>query len=275
VTPVVRILLAVDGPDTITALYPPVRVRSFGLSDRGRRRAHNEDAFNRDDTLGLYVVADGVGGHAKGEIASQESVDQIQGFVRQGRGSLAALIRQPEQPEPREAVRRLLESAVQSACYMIFGLGELDPAQKGMSTTISALLLVGAQGFVAQVGDSRVYRIRDGVSQQLTEDHTLVNYKLKQGLISEAEARTMKGKNVITRAVGHKDYVEVDTRAITACAGDVYILCSDGLHGYLESGELEIIVRESPAEAAPARMVKLANDRGGRDNITVVLVYVD
>jgi serine/threonine protein phosphatase PrpC len=262
------------GPDTIVVLPSPARLRSFAATDRGRRRSHNEDAFSRDDALGLYVVADGVGGHAKGEVASREAVDQIHNFVRQGRNLIEAMASEPERPDRREAVRRLLESAVQSACYMIFGLGELDPAQRGMSTTISALLLVGDRGFVAQVGDSRVYRVRHGGALQLTEDHTLLNYKLKQGLIDEVEARTMKGKNVITRAVGHKDYVEVDTREIEVAAGDLYVLCSDGLHGYLEAGELERLVDETEPEQAAERLVALANERGGRDNITVLLTYV-
>jgi protein phosphatase len=249
------------------------QLRSIGLSDRGRRRPHNEDAFVCDDALGLYVVADGVGGHAKGEVASQESVDQIYGFVRQGRAAIADFIREPGRDERREPVRRLLESAVQSACYMVFGLAELDPSQKGMSTTISALLVAGSYGVLAQVGDSRIYRVRRGAGEQLTEDHTLLNYKLKQGLISEADARTMKGKNVITRAVGHKDYVEVDTCEIELQAGDRYLLCSDGLHGYLQPGELERVLEDGPADEAPGRFVQLANDRGGRDNITVVLVF--
>lgn len=259
---------------TIRALAP-TQLRSLGLTDRGKRRPHNEDAFVCDDSLGLYVVADGVGGHAKGEVASQESVDQICGFVRQGKAAIAELRAEPTRNDKRQAVRRLLESAVQSACYMVFGLAELDPSQKGMSTTISALLLADGYGVVAQVGDSRIYRVRDGVGQQLTEDHTLVNYKLKQGLITEADARTMKGKNVITRAVGHKDYVEVDTSEIDVRRGDRYLLCSDGLHGYLQPGELERTLAAGGEPEAPARFIQLANDRGGRDNITVVLVFVE
>jgi len=253
----------------------PTRLRSFGLTDQGRRRPHNEDAFMCDDALGLFVVADGVGGHAKGEVASQESVEQICGFVRQGRPLIAEFLKEPGRDDKRESVRRLLESAVQSACYMVFGLAELDPSQKGMSTTISALLIAGGYGVTAQVGDSRIYRVRRGVGQQLTEDHTLLNYKLKQGLISEADARTMKGKNVITRAVGHKDYVEVDTREIEVQPGDRYLLCSDGLHGYLQNGELEEVLSQSEPEQAPHRFVSMANERGGRDNITVVLVFAD
>jgi protein phosphatase len=251
------------------------RLRSFGVTDTGRRRPHNEDAFACDDALGLFVVADGVGGHAKGEVASRESVEQIHGFVRQGRQAIEELLKAPEQEARRGPVRRLLESAVQSACYMVFGMADLDPSQRGMSTTISALLVAGGYAVTAQVGDSRIYRVRGGAGVQLTEDHTLINYKLKQGLISNEEARTMKGKNVITRAVGHRDYVEVDTRELDVQPGDRYLLCSDGLHGYLQPGELERVLTSGPSEVAPHRFVQLANERGGRDNITVVLVFVD
>jgi protein phosphatase len=246
-------------------------LHSFGATDPGRRRKHNEDAFARDDALGLFAVADGVGGHAKGEVASQEAIDQLSGFVRQQRGVIAACRASPSSTAQKE-VRRLLESAVQSACYMVFGMAELDPSHSGMSTTISTLLVVDDYGVVAQVGDSRVYRVRGGASRQLTEDHTLINYKLKQGLISADEARTMKGKNVITRAVGHRDYVEVDTVEIDILAGDRFVLCSDGLHGYLDEGELERVIDEGPIDRAPSRFIELANARGGRDNITVVIV---
>jgi protein phosphatase len=248
--------------------------RSFSKTDVGKKRELNEDALRCDDALGLFVVADGVGGHAKGEVASAEAVDQIHAFVRQGRATIEQYLANPTE-KAEKTVRRLLESAVQSACYMVFGMAELDPAQRGMSTTISALLVCGSYGVTAQVGDSRIYRIRAGVGTQLTEDHTLVNYKLKQGLITEVEARTMKGKNVITRAVGHKDHVEVDIREVDIQAGDRYLLCSDGLHGYLREGELESVLHGGAEEDAPARFIQLALDRGGKDNVTVVVVAIE
>jgi protein phosphatase len=249
------------------------RPRSFGKTDCGRRRPHNEDAFLRDDELGLYVVADGVGGHAKGEVASAEAIDQVHGFVKQGRGGDR---RTPgdRSPPRSEQLRRLLESAVQSACYMVFGLAELEPTQKGMSTTISALLIADEFAVTAQVGDSRIYRVRGGVELQLTEDHTLINYKLKRGMITEEEARTTKGKNVITRAVGHRDYVEVDTTLVDVRPGDRFLLCSDGLHGYLAGGEVAEMLGVGEDAQAPDLFVDLANSRGGRDNITAVVVCV-
>jgi len=252
---------------------PALQFRSFSATDVGKKRQLNEDAFQCDDPLGLFVVADGVGGHAKGEVASAEAVDQIHSFVKQGREQIKQLQLKGDDGA-RQAVRRLVESAVQSACYMVFGMAQQDPTQKGMSTTISALLIVDGIGFTAQVGDSRIYRIRDGSGAQLTEDHTLINYKIKQGLITPDEARTMRGKNVITRAVGHKDYVEVDTNEVEVRAGDHYLLCSDGLHGYLSDGELEELMSAGPEKDAPQRFVDLANQRGGKDNITVVIVSV-
>jgi serine/threonine protein phosphatase PrpC len=248
-----------------------VPARSFHLTHPGRRREHNEDALSCDDALGLYVVCDGVGGHAKGEVASRETADQVIGYVR---ANLSTIDEYRAAPSPNLAhgVRRVLESAAQSACYMVYGLAELDPSQRGMATTMSALLLIGQSAFVAQVGDSRVYLVRSGRARQLTEDHTLVNAKLKKGLISAEQAQTMKGKNVITRAVGHKDYVEVDLYDFPLMPGDRFLLCSDGLHGYLEDGELERVLLDGDEAQAPARFVELANSRGGKDNISVVLV---
>lgn len=247
-----------------------MRTVSVGLTDVGRRRPHNEDSYLRDDELGLYIVADGVGGNAKGEVASAESVDLVHSWVRRWRSTLEAHANEPTE-EHTNVVRRLLESAVQSACYMVFGMGQLDPRQKGMSSTLSSLLVSGGIGFIAQVGDSRVYLARKGRVVQLTEDHTLVNFRLKLGLITPEEAASAPGKNVITRAVGHQDYVEVDTLDLAAEPGDRFLLCSDGLHGYLQDGELDRLL-EGGREEVAARLVDLANDRGGRDNTTVVVV---
>jgi protein phosphatase len=243
----------------------------------GRKREHNEDAFVADDTLGLYVVCDGVGGQAKGEVASAESVEQVRNFVRASYPSIEAYLDAPDGELADEALfglRRLLESAVQSACYMVYGIGEQDPEGTGMSTTLSALLTAGDVGIIAQVGDSRVYLVRDGRAVQLTEDHTLAMHKLKLGLVTPEEARTMKGRNTITRAVGHRDYVEVDTFHLDLEPGDRYLLCSDGLHGYLKEGEVELLLDVARVEDAAVRAIEIANLRGGKDNITAVVLSV-
>lgn len=249
-----------------------MRSESIGLSDIGRRRKSNEDAFFRDDELCLYVVADGMGGHAAGEVASSEAVDTIHGMVRRGNAAIQKLIASPSDDTLR-AVKRLLESSVQAATYMVFALAELEPDQAGMGTTISALLVAGNRGIIAQVGDSRLYLVREGRARQLTEDHTLIAWQLREGLITEEEARSSPHRNVITRAVGNRDYVEVDTSVVELVVGDKLLLCSDGLHGYLDESEIPAIT-ELGFEQAARRFIALANERGGRDNITVVFVQI-
>jgi serine/threonine protein phosphatase PrpC len=226
-----------------------------------------------DDDLGLYIVCDGVGGNAKGEVASAESVELVQSWVRRWRKTLNMHAADPS-PENAALVRRLLESAVQSACYMVFGMGLQDPRQKGMSSTLSSLLISANTAFIAQVGDSRVYLSREGKTAQLTEDHTLVNFRLKLGLITAEEAANSPGKNVITRAVGHQDYVEVDTIDLETMPGDRFVLCSDGLHGYLMDGEIDGLLN-GDRDAVTNRLIEMANERGGRDNITVVVCDVE
>src|SRR5262249_32705313 len=164
----------------------PLGTTSVAVTDIGRKRTVNEDAYFVDDRMGFFVVADGVGGHNKGEIASREAIDQLRMWVYGARHDLERLVDRCEQGErdARWEVRRLLENGVQSACYMVFGMAELDPEKRGMSTTVSALLIRGGCAFAAHVGDSRVYRIRRRSVLQITEDHTLINYKVKHGLMT-------------------------------------------------------------------------------------------
>jgi protein phosphatase len=249
------------------------RHAGFGASDVGKKRTTNEDAFYIDDSIGLYVVADGMGGHAAGEVASQEAVETIFGMVKSGVRSLRGLGDPPDDTEVRKA-SRLMESSVQAATYMVYSMAELDRGKSGMGTTISAMLILGAYAVTAQVGDSRIYRVVQETVEQLTEDHTLIAWQLKQGLITPAEAKTSPHRNVITRAVGNREYVEVDTRLIALEKGDRFLLCSDGLHGYLRDGDVAPLVRLGGLEATK-KLIDLANERGGKDNITAVLVEVD
>lgn len=244
----------------------------FGLTDTGRRRPHNEDAYLIDNHRGLYVVADGVGGQAKGEVASAEAVEQIQNWIVRHEALIAAFAAEPSQKGLYQ-IRRMVESGIQAACYLIHSMAELEPDRRGMSTTISMVLAVGRRVIVGQVGDSRVYLLRAGTVSQITEDHTLINYKLKKGLITPEQAARAPGKNVITRAVGHMDYVEVDVTDMEAEIGDRFLLCSDGLHGYLEDGEIQRYGLGDHPSSCQA-LVDLANSRGGKDNITVLLVDI-
>ena len=241
------------------------------MSHVGQRRTLNEDSYLADDELGLYVVADGVGGHAKGEVASAQAVEEVYGYICANQPTIDAFVADPND-DNQFAVRRLLESGVQAACYMVFGMAELDPNRKGMSTTMSVLLVAQKLAVVAQVGDSRVYRLRNRAVDQLTEDHTLINYKLKHGLITPEEAENAPGKNVITRAVGHRDYVQVDTVETDIAVGDRFLLCSDGLHVYLEDDEVPPLLTGDDIETVAQGFIDLANNRGGRDNITALIV---
>lgn len=237
----------------------------------GRKRKHNEDAYLADDGLGLWVVADGMGGHAAGEIASREACDAIYGVVKQGK---PRLLKNPLWDETSQAAAyRLLEGAIQAATYIVYSMAELDAEKTGMGTTISAMMSVHDRLVLAQVGDSRIYHIRHGYAEQVTEDHTLVAWQVKQGIITEAEARISKQRNVITRAVGNRDYVQVDTFAVSCERGDAFLLCSDGLHGYLETDEIPHFIALG-AERAVQGLIEYANDRGGRDNITAVVVEI-
>ena len=234
----------------------------------------NEDALFVDDALGLYAVADGMGGHNAGEVASQEAIDTIHGMVVRGAAVIRALEAESPTPDDLRKAQRLLESAVQAATYMVFGIAQHDPDQQGMGTTLSALLVAGRVGVTAQVGDSRVYLVRDGVASQLTEDHTLIGWQLKQGIISAEEAAHSPHKNVITRAVGSREYVQVDVHCFPVRVGDTFLLCSDGLHGYLRDPEEIPPITELGPTVAARRFIDLANERGGKDNITAVVIEI-
>jgi len=257
----------------MSAAQPPLRRTGHGHSDVGRKRQSNEDAFFFDDRLGLYIVGDGMGGHAAGEVASQEAVETVYGMVKRGIGNLHELA-DPIVEEDVRAASRLMESSIQAATYMVFSMAEMDRGKTGMGTTLSALLILGEYAVTAQVGDSRIYRVRGEAVEQLTEDHTLIAWQLKQGLITPQEAKKSPHRNVITRAVGNRDYVQVDTGLVKLAPGDRFLLCSDGLHGYLRESDIGPTVALSGEEAVK-RFISLANERGGKDNITAILVEID
>jgi serine/threonine protein phosphatase PrpC len=255
--------------------YPSrVHTLSGGKTDVGRKRLSNEDAMLIDDELGLFAVADGMGGHAAGEVASQEALETVHGMVKRWDHMLRPLREGDTSDASTRKAQRLLESAVQGATYMVYAVAEHDPDQHGMGTTLSALQLCNRYGVIAQVGDSRVYLVRGGQVVQLTEDHTLIAWQLKQGMISHAEAAVSPHKNVITRAVGSRDYVQVDTHVFEVHAGDTFLLCTDGLHGYLADDEIGAILQGTDPNQACAELIDMANSRGGRDNITAVVVRI-
>ncbi|HWV37623.1 MAG TPA: Stp1/IreP family PP2C-type Ser/Thr phosphatase [Vulgatibacter sp.] len=245
---------------------------AHGATHVGRRRTDNEDAFLVDRELGLYVVCDGMGGHAAGEVASARTIEVIREHVAENRAVMEALAREPSPAHRAEAVA-LMEAAIQRACAEVYQIAQADPSKRGMGTTCVALLLAGETGVIGHVGDSRIYLSRGGQAHRLTEDHTLVQAQLKQGVITRDQAEISPYRNVITRAVGIQASVHVDTLVTEVLPGDVYVLCSDGLHGYLEDDETAALLAEGPPASLPERLIDLANERGGKDNVTVIAVH--
>lgn len=245
----------------------PIRLQSSGGTHQGRRRPRNEDAFLCDDFAGLWLVADGVGGREAGEIASRTTIEAIQGELWRDQATL------PAESFDGAMARRAMERAIQAATYLIFGMAEVGGHERGMGTTVSALALLGDQLVSGQVGDSRIYRLHQGRCDQLTDDHTWVNLQLRAGRMSPEEAAKSPYKNLITRAVGQREYVEVDTAIWVPQAGDRFVLCSDGLHTYIEAEEWPSLC-EGERQSVVDNLIDEANRRGGKDNITVVIVDV-
>jgi PPM family protein phosphatase len=248
-------------------------IRSWARTDVGKKRKQNEDAYLADDALGLYVVADGMGGHAAGEVASAQAVQSIREALAPSRPILERFAANPS-VEARESMASLMETAIQKACADVFDLSQADSDRGGMGTTVVAMLVAGKNAVIGHVGDSRVYLYRKGRAHQLTEDHTIVQEQLKRGLISRADVATAENRNVITRAVGIQSSVPVDTLVTDILPGDFYLLCSDGLHGYLHEDELPALFGQERDKLVDL-LVDLALQRGGRDNITAVALAVD
>ncbi|WP_205624706.1 Stp1/IreP family PP2C-type Ser/Thr phosphatase [Vulgatibacter incomptus] len=249
-----------------------MKVASFGATDVGRRRKDNEDAFLADDELGLYAVCDGMGGHAAGEVAAARTLEVIREHVAAHADVVAALAADPS-PKSGAAAVQLVEAAIQRACAEVYRLAQADASKRGMGTTCVALIVSGEKGVIGHVGDSRIYLVRGGQVHRLTEDHTLVQAQLKQGVITREQAETSPYRNVITRAVGIQESVHVDTLLTDVQADDVFILCSDGLCGYVDDEETSAVFTAAPASMLPRSLIDLANERGGRDNITVITVH--
>jgi PPM family protein phosphatase len=245
-------------------------IRFYAATDVGRLRDHNEDNFLVDKKLSLFVVADGMGGHAAGEVASALAVRIMHEELKKEAAAIeeaAPLMRGTKQ------ILVLLEQAVQKACARIHEEAKADVNKRGMGTTLSALMIAGAHGFIAHVGDSRIYLLRDGRIQQVTEDHTVYNELVKRGKLTKDQIEKVAQKNAITRAVGVYERVEVDTLFIEVLPGDQFLLASDGLHGYIaHTAELEPYFDEENGQTAADGLIELANKKGGKDNITAVLV---
>jgi serine/threonine protein phosphatase PrpC len=237
-----------------------MRLVAYSLSDVGRKRDHNEDNFLVNDGLSLYAVADGMGGHAAGERASKMALERLVNVVAKGADRTDAL--------------QALREAAQSAGAAIFAAAQSDEEMHGMGTTLTTLWFQRGRAYLAHVGDSRAYLYRDGRVQQLSDDHSWVSEQVRAGMMTEDEAKESKFRHIITRSVGFEAEVQVDGAAIPVQPGDCFVLCSDGLSNYLEGDELARVLQSRFYRDVPRLLVDLANDRGGDDNVTVVVIHV-
>jgi serine/threonine protein phosphatase PrpC len=245
--------------------------RSVALTDVGMKREHNEDSFLVNEDLGLYVVCDGMGGHAGGETASRLAVQTVE------RELLSARLR-TDNPFASAAdladtpLAGALREAVEGSCAAVFRTSKLNPELHGMGTTCICLLIHETKALVGHVGDSRAYLVREGEVVQLSEDHSLVNEQVRAGLLTPDEARVSRLKNIITRSVGFEEDVLVDVMGVETKPGDRFLLCSDGLSNLIANEEICEMLASKPFAEIPKALIDLANDRGGDDNITAVAV---
>jgi len=248
----------------------------WAATDVGKKREANEDNFLVDKKLSLFVVADGMGGHASGEVASQMAVHELRNAVDAGRDAIERFGK--GEREAQQDILNVLEHAVESACQAIYQKGQAEPEKRGMGTTTSALLIAGDRGFIAHVGDSRIYMLRAGQVIQLTEDHSLVNELIRRGRVTKENFDTSPYKaykNAVTRAVGVYETVQGDTFDFEILPGDQFLLCSDGLHAYLNDARIVDSLKGDDVKALPKKFIDLANAGGGHDNITAIVVRVE
>ena len=239
-------------------------MKSFAMTDIGRVRKINEDShYNDPEHMGLYIVADGMGGHQAGEVASALAVETLSTLLRE---PLKAGNSRPSYIE--DAIR----DAVVSTNNTIYSLATSKTGYGGMGTTVVVCVVRDNRIHIAHIGDSRAYLLRAGILKQLTTDHSLVQELLSKGRITEAEAADHPRKNILTRALGTDPAVEVDTMDLALDAGDMIMLCTDGITNHVDVQELRSFLYENSPENACRQMIGLANERGGFDNMTVLII---
>jgi protein phosphatase len=252
-----------------------MRVRFAGETNVGMKRTHNEDNLFLPSDERLAIVADGMGGHASGEIASQMAVETVVEFFKSTQEDTEITWPFKLDRGYRYDVNRLI-TGIKLANVKIFEAAQREPQYRGMGTTIVAALFLDDQVLIAHVGDSRLYRVRDGEIQQITEDHSLLNDYIKMKKLSADEIANFPHKNVIVRALGMKETVQVDVYNEAPRMGDVYLLCSDGLSGMIEDAKIHDLVHHEPdLDKATEKLIGAANAAGGVDNITVVMARLE
>jgi protein phosphatase len=280
-----------------------MRLWAWGQSDPGRKRERNEDSYLVDPGIGVMAVADGMGGHQGGATASRMAVEQLSRELVEARGDFEAANKKQREiavrtTEEMPAVTdhdlpptdevpaigssamvfspalELMSNIVRRASSGIYEAAFAKPELRGMGTTLTAMLVHAGKAHVVHAGDSRCYMFRDGQLRQLTDDHSWIAEQLKSGQITEAEAKSSKFRHVITKSIGFERDIDADLKSVPVSPGDCFVLCSDGMSNYIEHGELERIVAMTWYRRLPQQLIQLANDRGGDDNITVVVGLV-
>jgi serine/threonine protein phosphatase PrpC len=238
-----------------------MKPRGWSATDVGQKREHNEDSLLCNDTLGLYAVADGMGGHQGGEQASRMAVEVLE----------REMVVRLASPAP---VAEAMREATVLASQAIYESAQRSPEQAGMGTTLTGLCFHDGTLTLCHVGDSRAYLLRDGRARQLTEDHSWIQEQVRAGLLSPGDAIVSRFRNIITRSVGFEPTVTPDLFTMPVEAGDCYLICSDGLSNYLSVDEIGRVLGTQFYGEAGQALVEIANERGGDDNITCVVVYV-
>ena len=249
------------------AIMPYTYVAS-GLSDMGRVRDNNEDVWAEIEELNFFLLADGMGGHQAGEVASREAASHMLRLVRKA----FKTTRKKSLSDACKAIKQ----AIILVNTLVYKLGRSQEELKGMGTTLCAVLLHDDGAILAHVGDSRIYRLRDGSLEQMTKDHSLFRKLVDLGQLSEQFAPDFAYKNIITKAIGTESKVEPTVFSTDIQIGDYYLLCTDGLSDLLSLKEIETLMRQDISVDQMAEcLIIAANDRGGHDNVTVVLIKVD
>lgn len=246
------------------------KLEASAATDKGQKRSNNEDSFLIDDRVGVYVVADGIGGHRGGEIASELATRIVRDQIGAGLHVLSNLAKTGSVAD-RTAATALVERAIQTACAEIHRQNTAGGGGR-MGTTLDVVVRAGPRIVVGHVGDSRVYLVRQGAVHRLTEDHTLAALQVKAGVMTREEEAESKLRSILTRNVGSHESVQVDTLHVDLAHGDVLLLCSDGLHMYLGDEEIAARVATTTPEAAARGFVAHANARGGADNVTALVI---
>ncbi|UCC13193.1 MAG: Stp1/IreP family PP2C-type Ser/Thr phosphatase [Gammaproteobacteria bacterium] len=250
------------------------KIRVVHSTDTGRVRDHNEDAASADMDVGMIALADGMGGYNAGEVAAELAIRTVMNLARDGIDRESRGLIDDDSGLMRQSI--ILRNAVSRANKIIWQTAQSQPQCKGMGTTLVACLFYDDRVSIAHVGDSRAYRLRGDRLEQLTLDHSLLQELVDRGFYSPEEAQRSTNRNYVTRALGVESTVEVEIQEETVLPGDIYLLCSDGLTDMVEDEDIHLTISTFGAnlETVSDQLIELANENGGRDNITVTLAEV-